>query len=167
MGVGTQDHLPAACQTLPGVLVDDGLIGGDIDAAVLFRRREAEGVVVLVDSSAHGAQGVVAVGHGVGDGERLQAGCLGGLDDAHEGNVMGYQRVEFQAQLPEVLPPVVGAENGVGDGLFPCLVRSGLPLGLTGGDDLSVQQVRALSNDLYHRMIPPFDGGGAPARTPD
>ena len=150
MGVGAQDHFAAARQPLPGVLVDDGLVGGDVDAAVLLGGGEAEGVVVLVDGAAHGAQAVVAVGHGVGDGELLQAGGLGGLDDAHEGDVVGDQGVELDAHFSGVGALVVGAENGVGDGFLPRLGR-GLPVrGVLRPEDLAVHQVRAFFDDFYH-----------------
>ena len=135
MGVGAEDHLAAAGQPLPGVLVDDGLVGRDVDSAVFLRRREAEGVVILVDGAAHGAQAIVAVGHGVWNGELLKAGGLGGLDDAHEGDVVGDESVKLQPELLRVGALVVGAEDGIGDGLLPGArrgrVRPGeLPVGV-------------------------------------
>ena len=167
MGIGTQDHFSAACQPLPGVLVDDCLVGGNINAAVLFRGRKAESMVVLVDGAAYGAQGIVAVGHGIGNGKFLQTAGLGGLDDAHKGDIVRDEGIKFDPQLPGLPAPVMSAENGIGNGLFPRFIRIGLPLGLRGGDNLSVNQIRALSNDLYHRMFPPFGGGGSPAQPPD
>ena len=124
-------------------------------------------MVVLVDGAAHGAEGVVAVGHGVRDGELLQPAGLGGLDDADKGNVMGNERVELEAQFFRVRALVVGAENGVSDRLLPGFIGSGLPLGLAGGDDLAVQIVSALFDDFYHAIFPPFDSGGVTPRLLD
>ena len=64
---------PQPAIMLAGVLVDDGLVGGDVDAAVLLGGGQAEDVVVLVDGAAHGAEAVVTVGQHIGHGELLQA----------------------------------------------------------------------------------------------
>ena len=117
--VGAQDHLTAARQLLACIGVDDRLVGGDVDTAVLLGGGETEDVVILVDGAAHGAQGVVAVGHGIGNGEFLQTGGLGGLDDTHVGDVMGNEAVKLQMELAGLLPHVVLAEDLIGDGLFP------------------------------------------------
>ena len=151
--VGTQNHLAAAGQTLTGVLVDNGLVGGNINAAVFLCGRQAEGMVILVDGAADGAQGVVAVGHGIGDGEFLQTGGLGSLDDTHEGDIVGDQSVKLDLHLLGVFALVMGAQNGVGDGFFASLVGSGYVLCLIGINDLSVYQISALFDDFYHRMI--------------
>ena len=151
MGVGAQDHLAAAGQALTGVLVDDRLVGGDVDAAVLFCGGQAEGVVILIDGAAHGAQGVVAVGHSVRNGELLQAGSLGGLNNADEGDVVGDQGIKLDLHLLGVLALVVGAQDGIRDGLFPGLVGRGDVLGLIGVNDLTVYQISALFDDFYHR----------------
>ena len=95
-------------------------------------------MVILVDGPAHGAQGIVAVGHGVGNGELFQAAGFCSLDDTHKRDVVGDKRVEPDSQFPGIRSLVVGAENGIGDCLFPRLAGGGLPLGLTGGDDLAV-----------------------------
>ena len=80
-------------------------------------------MVVLVDGAAHRAQAVVAVGHGIGDGELRKAGGLGGLDDAHEGDVVGNQSVELQTHFRAITALVVGAQDRVGNGFLPSLVR--------------------------------------------
>ena len=90
----------------------------NIDAAVAFCTGKAKHVVILVDGAAHRAQTVVAVGEHVGDGEPLQSRCPGCLDDAHKGNVMRSQLVEFQLQLLHIVRCVVCFQNTVGDGLL-------------------------------------------------
>ena len=129
VAVGPQDHPPAAGHHLPGVLVDDRLVGGDEVAAILDGGGQAEDMVVLVDGAPYGAQAVVAVGHHVGDRELLQAAGLGGLDDAHVGDVVGDEAVKLQVELTSLLPLVVAAENLIGHGLLPVSGR-----GHGGGD---------------------------------
>ena len=99
--------------------MDDRLVGGDKVAPVLDGGGQAEDVVVLVDGAAHGAQAVVAVGHHIGDGELGQAAGLGGLDDAHIGDVVGDEAVKLQVKLAGLLLLVVAAEDLVGHGLLP------------------------------------------------
>ena len=153
VGVGTQNHLAAAGQTLTGVLVDNGLIGGNIDAAVFLSGRQAEGMVILVDGAADGAQGVVAVGHGIRNREFLQTGGLGSLDDTHEGDVVGDQSIKLDLHFLGIFALVVSTQNGVGDGFFTSFVGSGCVLCLIGINDLSVYQISALFDDFYHRMF--------------
>ena len=47
------------------------------------------------------------------------------------------------------------------DSLF---LGGGLSLGLSGGNDLSVQVIGALPDDFYHKNFPPFVSGGISAR---
>ena len=119
VAVRPQDHPAAAGHHLSGVLVDDRLVGGDKVAPVLDGGGQAEDVVVLVDGAAHSAQAVVAVGHHIGDGELGQAAGLGGLDDAHIGDVVGDEAVKLQVKLAGLLLLVVAAEDLVGHGLLP------------------------------------------------
>ena len=56
-------------------------------------------VVVLIDGAAHCAQGIVAVGEHVGDGEFGKSARARGLDDADIGNVVRSERVEPDTQL--------------------------------------------------------------------
>ena len=133
--------------------MDNSLVGGNIDAAVLLGSRQTEGVVILVDGAADGAQRVVAVGHGIGDGELLQAGGLCGLDDTHKGNIMGDQSVELDLHLLGILALVVGTQDGVGDGFLAGFVGSSNVLSLIGVNDLTVYQISAFFDDFYHRMI--------------
>ena len=73
MGIGAQDHGAALRHLLSCIGVDDGLVGRHVDTAVLLGGGEAEHVVILVDSAAHRAQGVVAVGQHVGNRKFLQS----------------------------------------------------------------------------------------------
>ena len=123
VGVGAQDHLPAACQLFPGVGVDDTLVGGDVDAAVLPGGGEAEDVVVLVDGAAYGAQGVVAVGQGVGHGELPHPGGPGLLNDANIGDVVAGHGVEADLELFRIAGDAVGLEDLPGQGPLPSLLR--------------------------------------------
>jgi hypothetical protein len=95
-----------------------GHVGGDVYAAVFSGGGKAENMVVLVDGAAHGAEAVVAVGHGVGHGKRREARGLGGLDDAYICNIVGYEAVEFEPQHPAV-PAAVVPHDPIGHGLFP------------------------------------------------
>ena len=119
VGVRAQDHPAGGGVPLPHVGVDDGLVGGDELAAVFPGGREAEDVVILVDGAAHGAQGVVAVGEHIGQGEGLHARGPGSLDDTHIGDVMGGHGVEFQGQPLQAGGGVVGLQNGPGHGASP------------------------------------------------
>ena len=56
VAVRTEDHATAAGESLTDILMDDSLIGRDIDSAVLLGRRETEDMVVLVDGTADSAQ---------------------------------------------------------------------------------------------------------------
>ena len=130
--------------------MDHRLVGGDIDAAVLLGGGEAKGVVILVDGASHGAEGVVAVGHGVGHGELFKPAGPGGLYDTHEGDVVGDQGVKGETELLRVRAPVVGAENGVGNGPLPGGGEGIGGLGTVGGDDLTASPVGAGVDDFYH-----------------
>ena len=81
VGIGPQDHFPAACQFFPGKLVDDRLVGRYIDTAVSAGSGKSEGVVVFVNGAAYSAQAVMTVGQGVGDRKLRHAAGTGGLDD--------------------------------------------------------------------------------------
>ena len=88
VAVGAEDHPAAAGHHLARVLVDDGLIGRDVDAAVFLRGGEAEDMVVLVDRAADGAEAVMTVRHHVGHRERRQAAGPRRLDDADVSDIM-------------------------------------------------------------------------------
>ena len=155
VAVAAQNHLAAAGVHLPHILVDDRHVGGHVDAAVLLGGGEAEHVVILVDGTAHRAQGVVAAGEHIGHGELLHARGPGRLDDAHIGDVVGGQGVKADLQGGGVAAVVVGLQNAVGDGGFLGLLgggvlQAGVPLGLGSRHQLAVHQVYAAFVKLYH-----------------
>ena len=153
VGVGAQDHVAAGGEGLAGILVDNGLIGRNIDTAVLLRGGEAEHVVVLVDGTAHRAQGVVAVGHRVRERELVETAGARRLDNAHVGDVVGNHRIETDAHfLALAAVDVMGTENSVGDGVFAGLVRSRLA-SRVGNDRLSVQEIHTVRNQFYHNSV--------------
>ena len=125
VAVGAEDHAAAAGHHLPRILVDHRLIGGDVVSAVLHGGRQAEGVVVLVDGAAHGAETVVAVGENVRHRELPQAAGLGGLNDTHIGDVVGDETIEGQVKLALPRPTVVTAEDLIGHGLIPAAAGGG------------------------------------------
>ena len=73
VAVGAQNHLAAGSLHFAHVLMDDRKVGRDIVAAVFFCGGEAEHVVILVDSSADGAQRIVTVCEGVWNREFCEA----------------------------------------------------------------------------------------------
>ena len=132
VAVATQDHVTALHHRLAGKLVDNGLVGGHVYAAVLLGCRQTEHVVILVDRAAHGTQRVVAVGHCIGQGELLETTGAGGLDNAHVGDVVRHHRVEADAHLLALAAVnIVTAQDAVGDGVLTGLVRRGKTGGIS------------------------------------
>ncbi len=125
VGVGAQNHPAGGGIPLPHVGVDDGLVGGNKLTTVLFGGGQAENVVILVDGTAHGAQGVVAVGKHIGHREFRHARGAGGLDDAHIGDVVGGHGVKPDLQTIHIGGGVVGLQDGVGHGSVPALAPGG------------------------------------------
>ena len=107
VAVRAKDHFPAARHHLPHVLVQHRPVGRHENAAVAFDIGQAEHVVVLIDGSAHRAQGVVAVAEHIGHREFLNSAGPRGLQNAHIVVVRGYQGVEFEPQVFHVVPLVV------------------------------------------------------------
>ena len=99
VGVGTENHVAALRHLLTHILVDNGLVSRHVDATILLSSRQAEYVVVFVDGAANSAERVVAVCHGIGNGEFLQAAGAGCLDDTHIGDVVRCHGVEADAHL--------------------------------------------------------------------
>ena len=170
MGIGAQDHGAALRHLLSCIGVDDGLVGRHVDTAVLFRGREAEDMVILIDSAAHGTQAVVAVGKRIGDGKLLHAGGPGLLDNAHIGDVVGHHGVKADLQVLRIAGDVVGLENGPGHGPFPPLLRRDR----AGSSGDAARQEHAVVMKCYHIKRPPVCHGGAvflppniPYRRPD
>ena len=145
MGVGSEDHAAWGGIALPHVGVDDGLMGRDKLAAVLLAGRESEEMVVLVDGTAHGAQGIVAVGQYVGQWELLEPGGPGRLYNAYVGDIVRSNGVEFNLQAGHIAAGVVGGHNPVGHGALPRLLRGGQPGrgAVLGGNKSAVPEVNA------------------------
>ena len=99
MAVGTEDHLSATGHHLAGKLVDDRLICRHVDAAELPRRRKSEYMIIFIDRTAHCAETVMAVGHGIGDGEFFKPGRDGSLNDSHVCNIVRNQIVKINIQF--------------------------------------------------------------------
>ena len=118
VAVGTQDHLAAAGKVLAHVLVDDGDVRRDVDAAVLFGGGKAEEVVVVVDRAADCAQRIVAAGEHVGQGELVHAARTCRLDDAHVRDVVRCHRVELELQVLHRAGLIVFSQNLVGNRPF-------------------------------------------------
>ena len=159
VGVGAEDHLAAAGLHLAHVLVNDGDVRRDKDAAVLLCGGQAKDMIVLVDGTAHGAQGVVAVGEHVGYGELGHSRGLGRLDHAHIGDVMAGERIEAQAQATHVSARVVLSKDPIGDGPLADRIRVGELEGvlhspghaLLGDDRLPIHEINATVIQL-HRL---------------
>ncbi len=150
VAVRTQNHVAALHHGFAHILVDNGLISRHIDAAVLLCSRQTEHVVVFVDGTANGAQRVVAVGHGIGQGEFLETTGAGGLNDAHVGDVVRCHCVEANAHLLTLRAVhVVCAEDAVGDGFFTCFVGSGQASSVVH-DFLSVEEINSMFDKFYH-----------------
>ncbi len=119
VGVGAENHVAALGHGLASILVDNGLVGGDEDAAILLGSGKTEDMVVLIDGAANGAERVVAVGHCVGEREFGESTGAGGLDDTDVGDIVRNQGVEFNAHLIAFLVRgVVRTENGISNGVF-------------------------------------------------
>ena len=99
MGVRAQDHFSGTRHHFPHVLVEHTAIGGQENAAVALGIGEAEGMVILQDGAAHCAEGIVAVGEHIGNGEFLQSGGPGGLENVHIVVVRGHHGVEAQLEI--------------------------------------------------------------------
>ena len=150
VAVRTQNHIAALHHCFTHILVDNGLVSRHIDAAVLLRSRKTEHVVVFVDSSANSTERVVAVGHGIRQGEFLETTGAGGLNDAHVGDVVRCHCVETNAHLLTLRAVhVVCAENAVGDGFFTCFVGSGQASSVVH-DFLSVEEINSMFDKFYH-----------------
>ena len=162
MAVGAEDHAAAAGHGLAHVLVDDGQVRGNVVAAVFLGSGEAEEVVVLVDGAADGAEAVVAVGEGVGNREFLKTAGSGGLDDAHEGDVVGGESVKGDVQ--EAVPVgsfAVGSENAGGQGVLLCLgdVGAGGP-GFLFAEEPAVLQNGEFVAECNHELLVDMCGFG-------
>ena len=94
-------------------------------------------MVVLVDGAADSAQGVVAVGEQIGQGELGHAGGTGRLDDTNIGDVMRGHGVVLQLEVLHVIHGVVGLQDTISHGALARLFLGDLLGELSGiGDDL-------------------------------
>ena len=88
VGIGSEDHFSSPAHHLPGVLVDNRLVGRHISSAVALGAGKTKHVVILVDRSADRAEGIMAVCQHIGNRELFQAGCPGRLDNAYKSDIM-------------------------------------------------------------------------------
>ena len=151
MAIGAEDHAAAGCKRLAGVAVDDALVRRHIDAAIFFRCRKAEHVVILIDRAANGAKAVMAVGHGIGQREFLEPACARSLDDAHIGDVVRNEAIELDAHLLGIIGYIVRAEDGIRDGVFAR--RIGARAHRRAFLRLAVHEVYAVGGQLDHGFL--------------
>ena len=104
--------------------MDHALIGGYVNAAVFFRSGKTEYMIIFVDGAAHGTQGVVAVGQGIGNRKFLHAGCPGLLDDADIGDVVGHHGVETDLQPLRISGDIMGLQNFICHCVFAGFFRT-------------------------------------------
>ena len=113
VAVGAEKHSAAAAHRFAHKRVDDRLMRGNVDTAVLLCGGKAEEVVVLVYSAAYGAKAVMAVCENVGQGEFGKSACTCGLNDADVGNVVRCERIKLYFKLCIVSGGVVRGEDGI------------------------------------------------------
>ena len=133
VGIRSQDHFSAAGHGLAHVLMDDRDVGRDIDPAVFLCSGQAKHMIILIDRTADCAQGIVAVGQHIGDGEFLHAGGPGGLYDPDKGDVMGRHGIKADLQVLHIPGCVVGLQDRICDRALSRLLRTDTSAGqLTG-----------------------------------
>ena len=88
VAVGTEDHAAATGESLTDILMNNRLVGRNIDTTVLLGGGETEDMVVLVDGTTDSAQRVVAVGHRVRDRELVKSAGAGCLDNSDISDVV-------------------------------------------------------------------------------
>ena len=99
MAVRSQNHLSAACEHLPGKLMDHSLVGRYIDAAVFFCTGKPKHMIIFIDRTAYRTQGVMTVRQHIGNRKTIHSGSPGCLDDSHKGNIMRSQFVKLDRQI--------------------------------------------------------------------
>ena len=151
--IGAEDHGAALRGAFAHVLMDDGDVRGHIVAAVLLCGGEPEHVVVLVDGAAHRAQGIMAIGERVGNGEFFKPARLRRLDNAHVCDIVRGDRIETDAEVL-LVARVVRLQNGIGEGVFDrrlLLIRSKERLRLF--DDAPFRVIDALFDEFDHAAV--------------
>ena len=150
MGIGTENHIAALHHLLAGKLVNDGLVGGYVDTAVFLCCRKTKDVVVLIDGTTDGAQRVVAVGHGVRQGELRQAAGASCLNDTYVRNVVRHHRIKADVHLLALATiDVMGTQNAVGDGVLTSLVGRGHTRCILN-HLLAVEQIHSMFDQFNH-----------------
>ncbi len=124
MGVRAQDHFSGTRHHFPHVLVEHTAIGRQENAAVAPGIGETEGMVILQDGAAHCAEGIVAVGEHIGDGEFLQSGGPGSLENVHIVVVRGHHGVEAQLQVLGIAGMIVLLQDLISHGPSAALCHS-------------------------------------------
>jgi len=150
VGIGTENHIAALHHLLAGKLVNDGLVGGYVDTAVFLCCRKTKDVVVLIDGTTDGAQRVVAVGHGVRQGELRQAAGASRLNDTYIRNVVRHHRIKADVHLLALATiDVMGTQNAVGDGVLTSLVGRGHTRCILN-HLLAVEQIHSMFDQFNH-----------------
>ena len=108
-------------------------------------------MVILVDRAADGAKAVVAIGHGIGKRELLEAACARGLDDADVGDVVRNKAIELDAHLLGIVGYIVRAEDGIRDGVFAR--RVGAHAHRRAFLRLAVHEIHAVGGQLDHGFL--------------
>ncbi len=134
MGVGAQDHFSGTRHHFPHILVEYTAIGRQENAAVALGIGETEGMVVLQDGATHCAEGIVAVGEHIGDGELLQTRSPGCLENIYIVVVRGNHGIEAQPQVFGIIGCVMLLQDLVCQGLFAALLNGscGIPGNICG-----------------------------------
>ena len=94
VAVGTENHFPAAGHHLSHILVNYGNVRRHVDTAVFLCRRQTKYVIIFIDCTAYGTQGIVAVCKHVGQGKTFHSRCNCRLNNSDKCNVMGCHTVK-------------------------------------------------------------------------
>ena len=86
--IRAEDHPAAAGMHLSHILMDHRHMRGNIDPTVFLRSGKAEHMVVLVDGTAYGTEGIVAVGQHIGQWEFLHSRSFCRLDNPDKRDVV-------------------------------------------------------------------------------
>ena len=116
VAVRPEDHLSAARVHLAHVLVNYREMRRYENAAVFFRRGQAEYVIILVDRSADRTQRIVTVRHHIGKREFFESGRSRRLNDPDERDVVARHRVEALLQMIHVIRRIVRLQDRPCDG---------------------------------------------------
>ena len=152
MGVRAEDHRAAARELFTGIGMDDALVGGHIDAAILLRGGQAEDMVVLVDGAADCAEAVMAVRQRIRDREFLHARGARLLDNTDIGDVVRNHGIKADLQALRVAGRVVRLQDLPCHGLLSRFVLGNGRLLLR----TAVYEIDAVLMKLNHNATPGF-----------